>query len=311
MASVEAVFQVTSLPLPFLLLAPFVVFVILSIIYNLTIHPLASLPGPLVARATPFYPIYLYYRGAFSIHMRKLHGRYGEFVRIAPNHVAVSSPLSMKQLWTTKGFEKGDFYDAFTLGISKTRDLFTIRNDKFHSQRKRVQSRIWSMTSVLEMEQYIDDLIALFMRKMGRLADDDNELMDVGLWTWRYTFDIVGTLFFGKPYGFLEEERDIDNMMAAADSVAPFEGMMGMAPPWMRPLMVWMLAVPNIARGVRYFGEVKTKSRKIIIDRLKQIENQEETRPDMVGKLLGVVFEKGEKVDWTREDVEQECFVAM
>jgi len=242
--------------------------------------------------------------------MRKLHERYGEFVRISPNHVGVSSSLSMKQLWTTKDFEKGDFYDAFTLGISKTRDLFTIRNDKFHSQRKRIHGNIWSMTSVLEMEGYIDELVALFMRKMGRLADK-NELMNVGLWTWRYTFDIVGTLFFGKPYGFLEKESDIDNMMAAADAVAPFEGMMGMAPPWMRPLMVWMLAIPNIARGVMYFQAVKIKSRKIISDRLSEIENQKETRPDMVGKMLRVVSEKGDKVDWTREDVEQECFVAM
>lgn len=160
------------------------------------------------------------------------------------------------------------------------------------------------------MEEYIDDLIALFMRKMGRLADTD-EIMDVGLWTWRYTFDIIGDLFFGKPYGFLEEERDIDNMMAAAASVAPFEGMMGMAPPWSRPLMMWMLAIPNIARGIMYFKAVMTKGREIVTNRLREIENQQKTRPDMVGKMLQVVVEKGLKVDWTTKDVEQECFVAM
>jgi hypothetical protein len=293
-----------------ILLTLFTTFVILYVIYNLTLHPLKSIPGPLLSRATPFYPIYLYYRGDFAKQMRKAHDRYGEFVRITPNQVAVATSLSMKQLWTTKDFEKGDFYDAFALGISKHRDLFTIRNDKFHAQRKRIHANIWSMTSILEMERYIDDLIALFMRKMERLADQ-NELMDVGLWTWRYTYDVVGDLFFGKAYGFLEEERDIDNMMAATAAVAPFEGMMGMAPPWMRPLMVWMIAIPNIARGVMYFRKIQIKGRNIVARRLKEIQDYQVTRPDMVGKMLQVVATKGEKMDWTTKDVEQECFVAM
>jgi hypothetical protein len=287
-----------------------VLFLAIYSFYNLTLHPLASIPGPFLARATPFYPIYLYYHGDFALHMRHLHDVHGEFVRITPNHIAVSSSTSLKQLWTTKGFEKGDFYDAFTLGISRHRDLFTIRLNSFHSQRKRIHGNVWSMTSVLEMEEYMDELIALFLLKMGRLADE-KELMDVGLWTWRYTYDIIGELFFGKMYGFLDQERDIDNLMAAAAAVAPFEGMMGMAPTWLKPFMVWMIAIPNIARGVMNFQKVKVTGRKVVADRMKAVENGEETRKDMLGKMLSIVWEKGEKYDWSVQDVEQECFVAM
>ena len=296
--------------LPLLILGIFLIFAVLYTIYNLTAHPLRSVPGPVVARATPFYPIYLYYNGNFALRMRELHSRYGEFVRLAPNHIAVGSSTSLKQLWTSKGFEKGDFYDAFTLGLAKHRDLFTIRQNSFHSQRKRIHANVWSMTSVLEMEEYIDELVDLFLRKMGKLADT-NELMDVGLWTWRFTYDIIGELFFGKAYGFLDQERDIDNLMAAAAAVAPFEGMMGMAPSWLRPFMVWMLAIPNIARGVMNMQKVKVTGKKVVADRMRQVESQEETRKDMLGKMLNIVWEKGEKYDWSVQDVEQECFVAM
>lgn len=141
---------IPALSLPILLPIAFLSFVLLYLIYNLTLHPLATIPGPLLSRATPFYPIWLYYHGDFAIHMRQLHDQYGEFVRISPNHVAISSSQSMKQLWTTKGFEKGDFYDAFKLGISKNRDLFTIRNDKFHSQRKKIHANIWSSKYSIE-----------------------------------------------------------------------------------------------------------------------------------------------------------------
>ena len=166
------------------------------------------------------------------------------------------------------------------------------------------------MTSVLEMEKYIDQLIELFLQKMGGLADG-NELMDVGLWTWRFTYDIIGELFFGKAYGFLEQERDIDNLMAAAAAVAPFEGMMGVAPTWLTPFMVWMLAIPNIARGVMNMQKVKVTGKKVVADRMREVESQEQTRKDMLGKMLSIVWENDEKYDWTVQDVEQECFVAM
>jgi hypothetical protein len=303
-------YQFNMLPLPILALAIIVLFIASYVIYNLTLHPLASFPGPFWARVMPFYPVYLYYRGDFADTMRRLHDKHGEFVRLTPNHIAVSSSTSLKQLWTTKGMEKGDFYDAFALGFSKHRDLFTIKSNNFHSQRKRIHANIWSMTSVLEMETHIDGLIALFCHKMGRLADTE-ELMDAGLWTWRFTYDIIGELFFGNAYGFLDEERDIDNLMAAAAAVAPFEGMMGMAPAWFRPLMVWMLAIPNIAKGVMNFQKVKVTGKKVVGDRLRAMQNQESLRTDMLGKMLNIVWEKGEKYDWSVEDVQQECMVAM
>ncbi|KAF2685873.1 cytochrome P450 [Lentithecium fluviatile CBS 122367] len=302
--------QFLPLSLPILLVATSILSIAIYIFYNLKLHPLSSIPGPFFARATSFYPIYLYYRGDFALHMRHLHGIHGDFVRLTPNHIAVSSSTSLKQLWTNKEFEKGDFYDAFTLGFSKHRDLFTIRQNSFHSQRKRIHANVWSMTSVLEMEKYIDEMVALFCLKMGRLADG-NELMDVGLWTWRFTYDVIGELFFGKAYGFLEQERDIDNLMAAAAAVAPFEGMMGMAPTWLKPFMWWMLAIPNIARGVMNFQKVKVTGKKVVADRMRAVENQAETRTDMLGKMLNIVWEKGEKYDWSVQDVEQECFVAM
>ncbi|KAL9087907.1 MAG: hypothetical protein Q9165_006469 [Trypethelium subeluteriae] len=284
--------------------------VALKIIYNLTLHPLSSVPGPFFARALPFYPLYLFYRGDMALTMRRLHDVHGEFVRIAPNHIAVASPTCFKQIWTTKDFEKGDFYDAFVPGLSKHRDVFTIRQNSFHSQRKRIHANAWSMTSVLEMEQYLDELVELFMQKMGKLADR-NELMDLGLWTWRYTYDVIGELFFGKSYGFLEQEQDVGDLMATTGTVAPFEAMMGIGPSWFKPFMMWMLAVPSIARGIKNMKRAKVEGQKKVADRISEVERGQHTRGDMLGKLLSYVWEKGEKVDWTVQDVEQECFVAM
>ena len=166
------------------------------------------------------------------------------------------------------------------------------------------------MTSVLEMESYIDDVVGLFMQKVGRLADDGVG-MDLGMWTWRFTYDVIGELFFGISFGFLEQERDIDGLMAAGGAVAPFEGLTGMAPPWFKPLLVSMMAIPSIARGVINMQRMKAKGKKMVADRMKQVQSGTQTRKDMLGKLLRISWEKGDKYDWTVQDVEQECLVAM
>ena len=244
-----------------------------------------------------------------ALHIRHLHAVHGQFVRLSPNLVTIASPTGLKQLWGNKDFEKGDFYDAFAQGISKNRDLFTIRQNSFHSQRKKIHAGAWSMTSVLEMEKYVDDVIQRFMQKMSKLADRD-ESVDLGLWTWRFTYDIIGELFFGKSYGFLEQESDVGNLMAAGDTVTPFMGMMGMAPAWMRPLLMSMLAVPSIASALKNIGKVKATGKKQVAERLSEVEDGKETRGDILGKLVQIVQNKGQKVDWTTQDVEQECFTA-
>ena len=59
------------------------------------------------------------------------------------------------------------------------------------------------------------------------------------------------------------------------------------------------------------FRRVKIVRKQVVANRMKTEENRTETRTDMLGKMLNIVWEKGEKYDWSVQDVEQECFVAM
>lgn len=59
--------------------------------------------------------------------------------------------------------------------------LFTIMDDKFHDERRRIVSSLYSMSSILEQEKYIDSCSNLFSQKMGEFAER-GEIVDLGEW---------------------------------------------------------------------------------------------------------------------------------
>ena len=65
--------------------------VVLLAIYQLTLHPLAKYPEPLLAKLTSFYPVYHGYIGDIHLDIERLHRKHGTFVRYGPNSLVVGS----------------------------------------------------------------------------------------------------------------------------------------------------------------------------------------------------------------------------
>lgn len=59
--------------------------------------------------------------------------------------------------------------------------LFTILDDQFHDERRRIVSNLYSMSSILEQEKYIDTCSNLFNQRMGEFAER-GEIVDLGEW---------------------------------------------------------------------------------------------------------------------------------
>ena len=64
---------------------------------------------------------------------------------------------------------------------AKYHDHFTQPDDKLHAQRRRIVNNIYSMSSILESEQYIDKCTKLLMSKMEGFAQT-GEIVDLGKW---------------------------------------------------------------------------------------------------------------------------------
>lgn len=104
----------TTQILQLVLLVP-VGFLFLGAVYRRYFHPLAKYPGPFLASITRWWMVSEIFSGKHEQHIRALHKKYGNIVRIAPNEVAIADPQAIKSIYSTGGgFTKGIF--LFTIG---------------------------------------------------------------------------------------------------------------------------------------------------------------------------------------------------
>lgn len=74
-------------PIPFLVLL-----LITRLLWNKFQPGLAKIPGPTTAAYTGLWRVYSVWRGSAHLDAMDLHKRYGNLVRIGPNHVSIADP---------------------------------------------------------------------------------------------------------------------------------------------------------------------------------------------------------------------------
>jgi len=60
---------------------------------------LRKLPGPFLARVSGLYRLSLVQAGKAPVEYRKVHEKYGPIVRVGPNHVSISDPAAIPQIY--------------------------------------------------------------------------------------------------------------------------------------------------------------------------------------------------------------------
>lgn len=114
---------------------------------------------------------------------RSLHNRYGPLIRIAPNEIACADPEAIKKIYPTHSpLVKTDFYPSWrNCAFPEYPDLFSVTDERLHAECRRIVNNVYSLSTVLSLEQYIDKCSELFMGKLSQYADT-GEAMDLGEW---------------------------------------------------------------------------------------------------------------------------------
>jgi cytochrome P450 len=160
------------------------------IVYCRVWHPLANVPGPFAASFSRLWIGASVVSGRAEHVQRALHQKYGPLVRIAPDEVAVADPQAIKTIYSVKsGFTKTDFYPPFAPNISPHGDHFTQLDETRHAERRKYVNSIYSMSTILESEPYIDACIDVFVEKMANFARERKEI-DLGEWIQWWVFSL-------------------------------------------------------------------------------------------------------------------------
>ncbi|KAI0030265.1 cytochrome P450 monooxygenase [Vararia minispora EC-137] len=185
---------------------------------------LRRFPGPFFAQFTDFWLGSVASSGRRCETIYALHEKYGPLVRIAPNHVSLADPDALHAVYAHgSNLMKSDFYDVF---VTITPGLFNTRDRAAHARKRKIISHAFSLKSVLDFQPIIHVHLKTLLYHWDRICEQsakgcDGEVGDcrwVGrdgrAWFdcfpwWGYlSFDIIGDLCFGSPFGMLAAAAD-------------------------------------------------------------------------------------------------------
>ncbi|KAH0565669.1 hypothetical protein GP486_000943 [Trichoglossum hirsutum] len=255
------------------------------VIYYRFVTPLAKIPGPFSASLSRLWLMRRSVRGDMHQMYIDLHRQYGPVVRTGPTEVSIADPAAIKPIYGigTK-FTKSGWYAGQEVS------LFAERDEKVHAHFQKLISGIYSMTSMVDFEPYIDNTIKSFMQQM---RDRVGQSVDLGKWLQLLAFDVIGEITFSKPFGFVQEGND-DGSFKSLDNAFAF-GVWIAQVPWLFWIIFNLKCLIWSSQGVsddmgKVFSmatEEMNKRKKLgVVD-----------RPDMLGKALKLQREKPAEVN--------------
>ncbi|TVY47545.1 Cytochrome P450 monooxygenase [Lachnellula occidentalis] len=241
--------------------------------------PLHAFPGPPAARYTNIWRALVAASGHVDQTNIEWHRTYGSAVRVAPNTISINDPELIRTIYATKNpWPKSDMYRPNDVLINGVRlsNLFNTQDNDWHDTYMNPIRSLWTMTKVLDMESLIDETLNRFTTKLGaKFADVGNKCM-MDEWLGYFAWDVMANISFGKHYGFIDEEKDVKNLIV--DST---KGLYYFAPisqiPWLDHLLdknpIKRIGPKPTLTGVNYAIDVVTTYNRVLGTRGDRAEN--------------------------------------
>lgn len=261
---------------------------VVYVVYNLYLHPLASLPGPFISRSGLWsYRINRAIRRDASFEYDKLHETYGDYVRMGRNQVMTTDPSTVPLLYGhSSKWVKSGFYHLFRLGPPK--GIMSETDVKKHAALRRASSSAFSMNALVELESSVDTMADLFFQRLDEFSAKGKP-WDAGLWLQWYAMDVVGELAFGQHFGLLETSTDDNQLIEALDNFIAVAALLGSMPRVGDPLFTIASALGAGGRGAAHLMQITKDSVSARIKRTSEIEkvgDSTDIKKDMLSRFL-------------------------
>jgi hypothetical protein len=105
---------------------------------------------------------------------------------------------------------------------------------------------------------------------------------------------VIGEIFFGDMFGFLQNSEDHGAFIASLDALMPVLCISAIAPSCLRPvIMMSAIVIPAASKAVKAIDGIRKAAVEAAGKRLKSIEDGTPVRNDMLQQLFEIVQEKG------------------
>ena len=188
------------------------VYLVWRCIYNLYFSPLARFPGPFLCKISPIYAVLGLHRGRWPFDVKKLHDKYGPIVRLMPTELSFSDPQAWKDIY---GHRQGHpQFHKDPIHVGSVQDIpgsaattLTMSDDDNHARQRRALAHAFSQKALLEQESIIRGYVDLFIERLTPFATS-GKVVNMCNWFNYTTFDIIGDMAFGEPFGCLRDGKE-------------------------------------------------------------------------------------------------------
>ncbi|AEO60272.1 hypothetical protein MYCTH_2129362 [Thermothelomyces thermophilus ATCC 42464] len=179
-------------------------FVAARSVYYAFFHPLAKVPGPKLYAFWDLAFLYHLVRGEWPHKLKQLHDEYGPVVRYTSKHVSFISPGAWKIIYGHR-MAGQETFQKDRLSYRPTMSGYPnilIANDSDHRRHRRLLSHAFSEKALRGQEDIMMRYVDLLMARLAEKARA-GEVVDMVRWFNFTTFDLIGDLAFGQPFGCL------------------------------------------------------------------------------------------------------------
>ncbi|KXJ85762.1 cytochrome P450 [Microdochium bolleyi] len=172
-------------------------------IYYLFFHPLRQYPGPKLWAISQIPLALSNTSGNHHKDILALHKKFGDIVRVSPTELSFVQPEAWKAVQGHRRngqTENGKDWRVY----GRIPDAIISAPRETHGHIRRVVSHGFSAKRMVEQQPLIAKHIDLFFDRM-RARASQGEAVDIVAWYNYTTFDIIGDLAFGEPFGCLEQ----------------------------------------------------------------------------------------------------------
>ncbi|KAF1952725.1 benzoate 4-monooxygenase cytochrome-like protein P450 [Byssothecium circinans] len=187
-------------------------FTLLKALYNLTLHPLHSYPGPLHWRASRLPWAHSMQSGRLHADLHKLHQTYGPVVRIAPDELSYTDPQAWHDIYQPRSSSHAVFEKTAKWVKPQPNDPHSLMSvdEKAHTRHRRALTGAFTEHAVGEnagmLECYVDLMVSKFRELAAVQGTEDKKntaIINIVDWLNYLTFDISGHLSFGESFSSL------------------------------------------------------------------------------------------------------------
>ncbi|KAF6804801.1 cytochrome p450 [Colletotrichum sojae] len=175
-------------------------------VYNIYFHPLSGFPGPKINAVTRLPLTRMITSGHAHKTLKQLHDRYGPVVRLGPDTIDFADPRAFKDLMGhSKGASSGageNYKDPINARYKPHSIINANRED--HARIRRVLAHGFSAQSMIAQQPLIQTQVDLLIQRLHEKCEGGDRALNMVSWYNWTTFDVIGDLAFGEPFGCLE-----------------------------------------------------------------------------------------------------------